>query len=141
MVIDPILGMAFGIVLICVSIGIVRDSLKILSETAPKDVNLEKVSKEFFASNTGVKNVHHIHVWSVTPAVNIFLTHIHIDDLSKTDDILPKATKLLKEKFDFYFPTIQVEKECAEMDEARDIDITQAKEGKQAPSSHGAHAS
>jgi cobalt-zinc-cadmium efflux system protein len=77
MAIDPILGMAFDIVLIYASIGIVRDSLKILSETAPKDVNLEKVSKEFFASNTGVKNVHHIHVWSVTPAVNIFLTHIY----------------------------------------------------------------
>jgi cobalt-zinc-cadmium efflux system protein len=43
MAIDPILGMAFGIVLIYASIGIVRDSLKILSETAPKDVNLEKV--------------------------------------------------------------------------------------------------
>jgi cobalt-zinc-cadmium efflux system protein len=75
--------------------------------------------------------VHHIHAWSVTPAVNIFSTHIHIDDLSKTDDILQKATKLLKEKFDFYFPTIQVEKECTEIDKARDIDITQAKEGKQ----------
>jgi cobalt-zinc-cadmium efflux system protein len=109
MAIDPILGMAFDIVLIYASIGIVvRDSLKILSETAPKDVNLEKVSKEFFASNTGVRKVHHIHAWSVTPAVNIFLTHIHIDDLPKTDDILRKATKLLKEKFDFYFPTIQV---------------------------------
>lgn len=84
--------------------------------------------------------VHHIHAWSVTPAVNIFSTHIHIDDLSKTDDILQKATKLLKEKFDFYFPTIQVEKGCTEIDEARDIDITQAKEGKQAPS-YGAHAS
>ena len=43
MAIDPILGMAFGIVLIYASIGIVRDSLKILSETAPKDVNLEEV--------------------------------------------------------------------------------------------------
>lgn len=75
--------------------------------------------------------VHHIHAWSVTPAVNIFSTHIHIGDLSKTDDILQKATKLLKEKFDFYFPTIQVEKECTEIDEARDIDITQAKEEKQ----------
>ena len=43
MAIDPILGMAFGIVLIYASIGIVRDSLKILSETVPKDVDLEEV--------------------------------------------------------------------------------------------------
>lgn len=34
-----------------------------------------------------------------------------------------EATKILKEKFDFYFSTIQIEKECLEMDEPEDIDI------------------
>jgi cobalt-zinc-cadmium efflux system protein len=137
MAIDPILGMAFGIVLIYASIGIVRDSLKILSETVPKDVDLEKVKGSLEAIQ-GVKNVHHIHAWSITPGVNIFSTHIHTDDLSKSDDILQKATKMLKEKFDFYFSTIQVEKECVEIDEADDIDITKAKERRQAQS-HGSH--
>jgi cobalt-zinc-cadmium efflux system protein len=137
MAIDPILGMAFGIVLIYASIGIVRDSLKILSETVPKDVDLDEV-KESLQAIPGVKNVHHIHAWMITPGVNIFSTHIHTDELSKSDDILQKATQMLKEKFDFYFSTIQVEKECAEIDEARDIDVTKAKEGRQV--SHGAHA-
>ena len=41
--IDPILGTAFGAVLVYASIGITRDSIKILSETVPKDVDLEKV--------------------------------------------------------------------------------------------------
>jgi hypothetical protein len=45
---------------------------------------------------------------------------------------------MLKEKFDFYFSTIQVEKDCAEIDEADDIDITKAKERRQAQS-HGSH--
>ena len=123
MTIDPILGMAFGAILVYASIGIVRDSLKILSETVPKGVDLEKV-KGSLQAIPGVKNVHHIHAWSITPGLNIFSTHIHTDDLSKTDDILQKATKMLKEEFDFYFSTIQVEKECAEIEEARDIDIT-----------------
>jgi hypothetical protein len=35
---------------------------------------------------------------------------------------------MLKEKFGFYFSTIQVEKECAEIDEASEIDITRTKE-------------
>jgi hypothetical protein len=38
---------------------------------------------------------------------------------------------MLKEKFGFYFSTIQVEKECAEIDEAEDIDIMRAKERRQ----------
>jgi cobalt-zinc-cadmium efflux system protein len=139
MEIDPILGMAFGVVLTYASIGIVRDSLKILSQTVPKDVDLEKV-KDSLEAIPGVKNVHHIHAWSITPSVNIFSTHIHTDDLSKTDDILQKATNMLKEKFGFYFSTIQVEKECAEIDEAEDIDITRTKERRQTQS-HGGHAS
>jgi cobalt-zinc-cadmium efflux system protein len=140
MAIDPILGMAFGVVLIYASIGIVRDSLKILSQTVPKDVDLEKV-KVSLEAIPGVKNVHHIHAWTITPSVNIFSTHIHTDDLSKTDDILQKATNTLKEKFGFYFSTIQVEKECAEIDEAADIDITRVKERREASQSHGGHGS
>lgn len=123
MAIDPILGMAFGTVLVYASVGIIRDSFKILSEAVPKDVNLKKV-KSSLQAIPGVKNVHHIHAWSITPGVNIFSTHVHTDDLSKTDDILQKATRMLKDEFDFYFSTIQVEKECADIAEAADIDIT-----------------
>jgi cobalt-zinc-cadmium efflux system protein len=137
--IDPILGMAFGAVLIYASIGIVRDSLKILSETVPKDVDLDKIKASLHAV-PGVKNVHHIHAWSITPGVNIFSTHIHTDDLSKADDILQSATKILKERFDFYFSTIQVENKCADIDKARDIDITKEERREKAPS-HGAHTS
>jgi cobalt-zinc-cadmium efflux system protein len=135
--IDPILGMAFGAVLIYASIGITRDSLKILSETVPKGVDLEKV-KSALQAIPGVENIHHIHAWSITSGVNIFSTHIKTDDLSKSQDILREATNILKEKFDFYFSTIQVEKECVEIDEAEDIDITKAKERRQAQS-HGGH--
>ncbi len=138
MEIDPILGMAFGVVLTYASIGIVRDSFKILSQAVPKDVDLGKV-KDSLEAIQGVKNVHHIHAWSITPSINIFSTHIHTDDLSKSDDILQKATKMLKEKFGFYFSTIQVEKECAEINEASDIDITRAKERREASQSRGGH--
>jgi cobalt-zinc-cadmium efflux system protein len=131
--IDPLLGMAFGIVLIYASLGIIRDSLKILLETVPKSVDLQKV-KDSLRAIPGVKDIHHIHAWTITSGVNIFSTHIKIDDLSKTQDTLRESTRILKEKFDFYFSTIQIEKECLEIDddEAKDIDIT--KEGRQAPS-------
>jgi cobalt-zinc-cadmium efflux system protein len=138
MAIDPILGMAFGAVLVYASIGIVRDSIHVLSETVPKDVNLDEV-KDSLQAIPGVRNVHHIHAWTITSGVNIFSTHIRTDDLSKSDDILQKATTMLKEKFDFYFSTIQVENKCADIEEAEDIDIT--KEGSGKALSHGAHAS
>jgi cobalt-zinc-cadmium efflux system protein len=101
-------------------------------------VDLEKI-KDSLQAIPGVKNIHHIDAWTITPGVNIISTHVHTDDLSKSDDILQKATKMLKEKFDFYFSTIQVEKSCAEIDEARDIDITKGTTKTNAM--HGTHAS
>lgn len=58
-----------------------------------------------------------MHAWTITSGVNIFSTHIHTDDdLTKTQDILSESTKILKERFDFYFSTVKIEKECLEMD-------------------------
>jgi cobalt-zinc-cadmium efflux system protein len=121
--IDPLLGMAFGIVLIYASIGIVKDSLKILLETVPKSVDLEQVMNSL-QTIPGVKDIHHMHAWTITSGVNIFSTHIKTDDVSKTQDILKESTTILKEKFDFYFSTVQIEQECLEIEEPRDIDIT-----------------
>jgi cobalt-zinc-cadmium efflux system protein len=121
--IDPLLGMAFGLVLIYASIGIVKDSLKILLETVPKSVDLEQVMNSL-QTIPGVKDIHHMHAWTITSGVNIFSTHIKTDDVSKTQDILKESTTILKEKFDFYFSTVQIEQECLEIEEPRDIDIT-----------------
>ena len=121
--IDPLLGMAFGAVLVYASIGIIRDSFRILLETVPKNIDLEQV-KISLQKIPGVQGIHHMHAWTITSGVNIFSTHIQTNDLTKTQDILRESTKILKERFDFYFSTVQIEKECLEMDEPRDIDIT-----------------
>jgi cobalt-zinc-cadmium efflux system protein len=126
--IDPLLGMAFGGVLIYASIGIVKDSLKILLETVPKDVDLEQV-KNSLKAITHVKDIHHMHAWTITSGVNIFSTHIKTDDSSKVQDILVESLKILKEKYDFYFSTVQIENECLETNEPDDIDITRKEKG------------
>lgn len=128
--IDPILGMAFGVVLIYASIGIIRESLRILLETVPKNLDLNQV-KNSLQKIPGVKDIHHIHAWTITSGVNIFSTHIQTDDITKSQDILMESTKVLKEEFDFYFSTIQLEKECVEMDKSEDIDITKKGEEKE----------
>jgi cobalt-zinc-cadmium efflux system protein len=120
--IDPILGMLFGLILIYASWGIIRDSLNILLETVPADVDLQEV-KESLESITGVENAHHMHAWVITSGKNIFSTHIQVSDQSKSQDILKEAHEILKDKFNFYFSTLQIEDECTDSGEAMDIDI------------------
>ena len=58
--IDPILGMAFGLVLFWASWKIIRDALAILLQGTPKDLDLDAVI-EAIRSTPGVTSVHHVH--------------------------------------------------------------------------------
>jgi cobalt-zinc-cadmium efflux system protein len=122
--IDPILGMAFGVVLLLASWGIIRDSLTILMEGAPKGVNLSEVANALIELD-GVNDVHHLHAWSLTSGKTVFSAHLATDEASSAPSVLKRAHKLLRERFGFYFSTLQVETTCLDEDHARDIDISE----------------
>ena len=115
--------MLFGLVLFYASWGIIKDSFNILLESVPKNVDVDKI-KESLQSIDGVRDVHHIHAWMLTSGKNIFSAHIQINDTMKSEHILKKAHEILKEKYKFYFSTMQLEKECTDSGEAKHIDIT-----------------
>ena len=122
--IDPILGMLFGVILLYASWGIIKDSLNILLESVPKGIDIDEII-ESLRSIEGVKDVHHVHAWMLTSGKNIFSAHIQIDDEAQYEHILKEAHKILKEKFKFYFSTLQLEKECTDYGEAEHIDVAQ----------------
>lgn len=121
--IDPILGMAFGVVLLFASWGITRDALVILMEATPVDVDLDDVGKSLLEIE-GVSDVHHIHAWTITSGKNVFSTHIGLQDSADSSVVLIEAHRQLTEKFGFYFSTVQLEGHCTDLDEVREIDIT-----------------
>jgi len=106
--IDPILGMAFGVVLLWASYKMIKDVLDILMQTVPKEIDIEVIKKSLLKID-GVKSIKHPHAWVLTSGKNIFSVHLQVNDLLKSEIILKQATKLLKEEYKFYFSTIQVE--------------------------------
>ena len=120
--IDPILGMAFGLVLLFASWGIIRESTSILMEGAPRGVDLIEVA-EGLNKLPGVRNIHHIHAWTLTSGKSVFSAHIMIDSLNGETLLLEQAHRILREHFGFYFSTIQVETICLDEDQAREVDI------------------
>jgi len=121
--IDPILGMAFGVVLLVASWGIIRDSLSILMEGAPKEVDLNEVAQSL-GKLPGVRDVHHVHAWTLTSNKNVFSAHIRIDQSGRAGSVLEEAHRLLRNQFGFYFSTIQIEDSCLDEDHAKDLDIS-----------------
>ena len=132
--IDPILGMAFGVVLIFASWGITRDALVILMEATPVDVDLDEVGKSLLEIE-GVSDVHHIHAWTITSGKNVFSTHIGLEDGAARSAVLDEAHRRLSETFGFYFSTVQLESHCTDLDEVQEMDITRVAPAVGAP--HG----
>lgn len=125
--IDPLLGMAFGLVLFWASWGILRDSLHILLQGTPQDLDLE-AAIEAIRNVDGVTDVHHVHAWSLTSGRNIFSGHVCVRDFARDGAQVQRAVhELLKRQFDIYFSTMQIEERCLEGEEgAEAIDITRS---------------
>jgi len=115
--IDPILGMAFGLVLLWASWGIIRDSLHILLQGTPQDLDIEGAI-DSLRHLPGVTDVHHVHAWSLTSGMNIFSSHLCVTDGHEGQRVLEEATRLLRDRFNVFFSTIQVEERCLAGEEA-----------------------
>ena len=124
--IDPLLGMAFGLVLFWASWKILRDSLHILLQGTPEDLDLEAALRAI-RDVEGVTDVHHVHAWSLTSGRDIFSAHVCVRDLARDGARVQRTVHdLLKERFGIYFSTVQIEERCLEGEEgAEAIDITQ----------------
>jgi len=121
--IDPILGMAFGLVLLAASWGIIRDALSILMEGAPKSIDLNEVAAAL-GELPDTRKIHHMHAWTLTSGKNVFSAHIGTDKPESAVTLLEQAHRVLRDQFGFYFSTLQVETKCLDEDHAGELDIS-----------------
>lgn len=122
--IDPLLGIAFGFVLLWASWGILKESVHLLMEGTPTGVDLAEVAAALGRLD-GVRDVHHVHAWALTSGRYVFSAHLRTDTvLPAGDDLLVRAHDLLRERFGFFFVTLQIETTCLDEANAAEIDIT-----------------
>lgn len=123
LLIDPILGMAFGFVLLWASWGILRDAAHLLMEGTPPDVSLSDATRELEGLD-GVADVHHVHAWALTSGRHVFSGHLRVTDGADPQEVLKAAHALLGKRFGFFFVTLQVETACLDESGAEAIDVT-----------------
>src|SRR5216684_1735340 len=75
--IDPLLGLAIGLLVLWSSIGILRESSHILLEGRPLDLQVEEVARAILKIE-GVQEVHDVHLWSLGGAHNALSLHARI---------------------------------------------------------------
>ena len=114
-IVDPIISVGICLVILRGAFVLVKDSVNILLEAVPKDVDLEVVQKVLKAI-PGVKDLHHVHLWTITSGIHALSAHVLVGDIrmSRTGEILQEINSLLKEKFRIPHTTIQFECENCE---------------------------
>lgn len=123
LLIDPILGIAFGVVLLWASWAILRDSMHLLMEGTPADIDLSEITRAL-EDVDGVSNIHHVHAWALTSGRYVFSAHLRTRDDADGNAVLAAAYRMLKTEYGFFFSTLQVEQECLDESGAEAIDIT-----------------
>jgi cobalt-zinc-cadmium efflux system protein len=108
--IDPVLSLLIAGLILWSSIGIVRETLNILLEGAPRGISLAAI-RSGMEGVEGVINVHDLHVWSLGSQSRALACHVTIPDIPPSESacILVKLNHVLKDRFHISHTTIQFE--------------------------------
>jgi cobalt-zinc-cadmium efflux system protein len=109
--IDPLLGLAIGLLVLWSSIGILRASAHILLEGRPKEMRIEEVARTILQVD-GVMEVHDVHIWSLGGGEIALSCHARVPDMhmDKCETILSSIKELLAQEFSIGHVTVQLER-------------------------------
>ena len=107
---DPALSILICIVILVWSYQLITESVDILLEATPKDVDLENVVKSINELDE-IEGVHDVHIWTITSGMYAMSAHVYIKDLmvSETHRIMANINTLVNEKFSIGHTVIQFE--------------------------------
>ena len=109
--IDPLLGLAIGLLVLYSSFGILRESSHILLEGRPRETRIEEVARAILTVEL-VQEVHDVHIWSLGGGHNAMSCHARIPDMhmDECEKILAAIQKKVAEEFGIEHTTVQLER-------------------------------
>jgi len=78
---DPFVSVLIGFLILYNAWGILRDSVNILLEATPRDIDVSKLVQDVMEIQ-GVLGVHDLHIWSIAQNLRTMSAHILTEDLS-----------------------------------------------------------
>ena len=108
---DPICTFIFSIIVLVTTIGILRDTLHVLMEGVPLDVEIVSVVNDLRAI-PGVADVHDLHIWSITMGRAALTVHLRLEsgaDAAVGTRVLHEAERVICGKYKIHHTTIQIE--------------------------------
>src|SRR5881296_2023260 len=109
--IDPVLGLAIGLLVLWSSAGILRESSHILLEGRPPDLRVEDVARAMLKIE-GVQEVHDVHLWSLGGGHHALSLHARVPDmhLDECERLLASIKQVASKEFAVEHTTVQLER-------------------------------
>ncbi len=110
---DPLVSVLIGALILWNAWGILRETIQILLESTPADIDVAKLVDEMRAV-PGVKGVHDLHVWSITQGMRLLSAHVVTEDvtISRGSLIQGELNELLAHRYGIAHSTLQLECAC-----------------------------
>ncbi|MGH9321051.1 MAG: cation diffusion facilitator family transporter [Vicinamibacteria bacterium] len=106
--IDSIVSILISFLILGSGWRLVRETVSVLLESSPRNLDPEALRRDLLGIK-GVRDVHDLHVWTVTSGFISLSCHCEIGTSEVADEVLRSATTLLRERYGIRHVTIQPE--------------------------------
>ncbi len=113
--VDPLVSVIISLIILASVWSILREGFHVLLEATPKDVDVQAMIKTI-KKIAGVKDIHDVHVWSISSNLRAMNGHILIDDISTSQaaKIRAEIEEVVREKYKVGHTTLQLECETCD---------------------------
>jgi cobalt-zinc-cadmium efflux system protein len=105
---DPLIGLGIGVLVLASSWTLLRDSVGILLESTPRDLDAEEVGRAM-VDIADVQEVHDLHVWTITSGFPSLSAHVLVAPGADCHAKRRELDRMLAERFGLTHTTLQVE--------------------------------
>lgn len=109
MPIDPLLSILIGLLILRSTWAVIRESGQVLLEAAPADMDVASLGGELQREVPGVLDVHHVHVWSLTPERPLLTMHLRAAPDSDSAQLLAAVKAMLARRYGITHSAVQIE--------------------------------
>ena len=108
-VVDLICSLLFSVLVLGTTIRILRDTVEILMESTPREIDVKKLEKEL-CEIQGVIAIHELHIWAITMGKTSLACHVNIYPDADADVVLKKVLAYCDQVFNISHVTVQIER-------------------------------
>jgi len=109
--VDILISISISIFILKEAYKILKQTFLILMQAVPSEINIEEIRNSLEKLDY-VKNIHHVHIWNLNEREIHYECHVELVNdfnISKTDELTTKISKILLNNFGITHVTLQYE--------------------------------